>query len=266
MTRSWMSHAPRRISSNRAGSKPYSDTGRPTTALKPTFGSECPSYIHVCPPSSVSMTRGAASANFVERDLRTSPAAPRCGRRRRRCTGARLVWFSRNVTVRSAPVLAVVKLRFADISSMEAMVRDPRFSKSSGALRRTLRSALMVIRAAPAQYTSAARSISDDCMPTMSPRFIFDGVRPLTITSYASRHTRSMDTARYTASADSTGGDDAVVRQDDQVRGTDLLANSAARQGASISPSYSRQDTCHRRTVSPSDVPARAACRGQRSG
>ena len=59
----------------------------------------------------------------------------------------------------------------------------------------------MVMRATPAQYTSAARSIRDACMPTMSPRFIFDGVRPVTITSYASRQTRSMDTARYTASA-----------------------------------------------------------------
>ena len=41
----------------------------------------------------------------------------------------------------------------------------------------------MVNRAAPAQYTSAARSISEACMPTMSPRFIVDGVRPVTITS-----------------------------------------------------------------------------------
>ena len=41
----------------------------------------------------------------------------------------------------------------------------------------------MVMRAAPAQYTSAARSIREACIPTMSPRFIFDGVRPVTITS-----------------------------------------------------------------------------------
>ena len=34
-TRASMSHAPRRISSKRTGSKPYSSTGRPTTALKP---------------------------------------------------------------------------------------------------------------------------------------------------------------------------------------------------------------------------------------
>ena len=36
--RAAMSHAPRRISSKRVGSKLYSLTGRPTTALNPTFG------------------------------------------------------------------------------------------------------------------------------------------------------------------------------------------------------------------------------------
>ena len=41
--RSWMSQAPLRISSNRAGSKLYSLTGRPTTALKPTLGISSPS-------------------------------------------------------------------------------------------------------------------------------------------------------------------------------------------------------------------------------
>ena len=41
--RAWMSHAPRRMSSKRLGSKLYSSTGRPTTALKPTLGNSCPS-------------------------------------------------------------------------------------------------------------------------------------------------------------------------------------------------------------------------------
>ena len=61
--RSWMSHAPLRISSNRAGSKLYSLTGRPTTALKPTLGISSPSYIHTWVPSSFSTTRGARSAS-----------------------------------------------------------------------------------------------------------------------------------------------------------------------------------------------------------
>src|SRR5262245_43740156 len=62
-TRAAMSHAPRRISSNRVGSKLYSSTGRPTTALKPTFGRNSPSYSHISRPSSCSTTRGARSAN-----------------------------------------------------------------------------------------------------------------------------------------------------------------------------------------------------------
>ncbi len=65
LTRAWISQAPRRISSNRAGSKPYSDTGLPTTALNPTLGSDFPSYIQVWPPSPVSTTRGARSANLL---------------------------------------------------------------------------------------------------------------------------------------------------------------------------------------------------------
>ena len=41
--RASMSHDPRRIWSNRTGSLPYSSTGRPTRALKPTLGSSWPS-------------------------------------------------------------------------------------------------------------------------------------------------------------------------------------------------------------------------------
>ena len=85
--------------------------------------------------------------------------------------------------MRSAPVLAVVKFRFADISSMDVMVQSSFLVIRWRSRSERCGSALMVMRAAPAQYTSAARSISDACMPTMSPRFIFDGVRPVTITS-----------------------------------------------------------------------------------
>ncbi len=49
-----MSQAPRRISSKRVGSNPYSSLGRPATALKPTFGTCSPSQIQAWPPSSVS--------------------------------------------------------------------------------------------------------------------------------------------------------------------------------------------------------------------
>ena len=45
-TRSWMSYAPLRISSNAVGSKPYSSGGRPATALSPTLGIVVPSYSH----------------------------------------------------------------------------------------------------------------------------------------------------------------------------------------------------------------------------
>ena len=85
-TRAWMSQAPRRISSKRAGSNPYSDTGRPTTALNPTLGSECPSYIQVCPPPSVSTTRGARSANLR-------------GTRPSKVSGGSTMWSSTEMTV-----------------------------------------------------------------------------------------------------------------------------------------------------------------------
>ncbi len=64
-SRARMSHAPRRISSNRVGSKPYSVGGRPATALKPTFAISSPSQSHRWPPSSDSTTRGARSAYFA---------------------------------------------------------------------------------------------------------------------------------------------------------------------------------------------------------
>lgn len=41
----------------------------------------------------------------------------------------------------------------------------------------------MVIRAAPAQYTSAARSISERCMPAMSDQFMLTGSLPVSMTS-----------------------------------------------------------------------------------
>ena len=74
-TRACTSHAPRRISSKRVGSKPYSVDGRPTTALKPTFGSSWPCHIHASPPSSVATTRGSSV-----RELRREPAGERVGR------------------------------------------------------------------------------------------------------------------------------------------------------------------------------------------
>ena len=40
----------------------------------------------------------------------------------------------------------------------------------------------MVMRAAPAQYTSAARSMSESFIPYMSERFIAVGSRPVSIT------------------------------------------------------------------------------------
>ena len=61
-SRASMSQAPRRIWSKRVGSKLYSSTGRPTTALNPTLGNSSPSKTHVSDPSAVSITRGARSA------------------------------------------------------------------------------------------------------------------------------------------------------------------------------------------------------------
>ena len=59
------SHAPRRISSKRVGSKPYSLDGRPTTALNPTFGSNCRCHSHASPPSSVGTTRGCVVGELL---------------------------------------------------------------------------------------------------------------------------------------------------------------------------------------------------------
>ena len=41
----------------------------------------------------------------------------------------------------------------------------------------------MVIRAAPAQYTSAARSMSERCMPAMSDQSILSGSWPVSMMS-----------------------------------------------------------------------------------
>ena len=60
--RAEMSHEPRRIWSKRVGSKLYSSTGRPTTALNPTFGRCWPSKSQVSEPSSSSITLGALLA------------------------------------------------------------------------------------------------------------------------------------------------------------------------------------------------------------
>src|SRR3954454_8138122 len=85
-TRAAMSHAPRRISSNRVGSKLYSSTGRPTTALKPTFGRISPSYSHISRPSSCSTTRGARSASAA-------------GTRPSNACGGSTTWSSHEMTV-----------------------------------------------------------------------------------------------------------------------------------------------------------------------
>ena len=63
-TRACTSQAPRRISSKRVGSNPYSVFGRPATALNPTFGSSWPCHIQASPPSSV-----GDDARLVVREL-----------------------------------------------------------------------------------------------------------------------------------------------------------------------------------------------------
>src|SRR6478735_4357120 len=60
-TRAWMSHAPRRISSKRVGSKLSSLRGRPTTALSPTLYWRSPSYSQYSIPASSISTLGARS-------------------------------------------------------------------------------------------------------------------------------------------------------------------------------------------------------------
>ena len=74
-TRASTSQAPRRISSKRVGSKPYSVDGRPTTALNPTFGSTWPCQTHASPPSSV-----GDDARFLVGVLLREPAGERVGR------------------------------------------------------------------------------------------------------------------------------------------------------------------------------------------
>ena len=74
-TRAFTSHAPRRISSKRVGSKPYSLDGRPTTALNPTLGSCWPCHTHASPPSSV-----GDDARLVVGELLREPAGERVGR------------------------------------------------------------------------------------------------------------------------------------------------------------------------------------------
>ena len=46
LIRSWMSKHPGRMSSKEAGSIPYSDRGRPATALSPTLRDSEPLYRH----------------------------------------------------------------------------------------------------------------------------------------------------------------------------------------------------------------------------
>ena len=73
----------------------------------------------------------------------------------------------------------------AGLGGGEAQVRGQfvdRFHSQSAQLS-TAGSALMVRRAAPAQYTSAARSISERCMPAMSDQFICAGCLPVSMTS-----------------------------------------------------------------------------------
>ena len=83
--RASMSHAPRRISSKRVGSKLYSLTGRPTTALNPTFGNSLP----VVDPRLAAVVafddvRRVGRRAAPARAPRTCRAARRCGRRRKR--------------------------------------------------------------------------------------------------------------------------------------------------------------------------------------
>ena len=79
--RASMSHAPRRIWSNRTGSKPYSDTGRPATAFIPTVGNRRPSTSQACIPSSSVTTMGPRSPN-------------RDGMRPSKASGASTTWSS----------------------------------------------------------------------------------------------------------------------------------------------------------------------------
>ena len=79
--RASMSHAPRRMWSNRTGSKPYSDTGRPATAFIPTVGNRRPSTSQACIPSSSVTTFGPRSAK-------------RAGMRPSKASGASTTWSS----------------------------------------------------------------------------------------------------------------------------------------------------------------------------
>ena len=79
--RASMSHAPRRIWSNRTGSKPYSDTGRPATAFMPTVGKRRPSTSQTCMPLSSVTTLGPRSPK-------------RLGMRPSKASGASTTWSS----------------------------------------------------------------------------------------------------------------------------------------------------------------------------
>ena len=193
-----MSQAPLRISSNRAGSNPYSDTGLPTTALNPTLGSAWPSYSHVC--------RAIFGVNNLWDTI---------GELFRHAAGEGVRGFDDVVVDGDDGVAALGPLRLGQErdgsvltglggGEVEICRRARRWTSritaslpdGSSSYASTPLSALMVIRAAPAQYTSAARSISDACIPNMSPYPWCDGFRLVSITSYASLHTRSIDAAR----------------------------------------------------------------------
>ena len=62
------------MSAKRVGSKLYSLTGRPATALNPTLGSECPAYSQVSDPSSRVAIRGASSAYLAGNRDANAPA------------------------------------------------------------------------------------------------------------------------------------------------------------------------------------------------
>src|SRR4051812_14971981 len=126
--RACTSQAPRRISSKRVGSKPYSAVGRPATALNPTFGRSSPFQSHASPPSSVATTRGARSRNFA-------------GNRSTNASGGSTTWSStetigvqrsrgsgsgRKVTSVRRPVLPPKDVDACRSSSDIPIVRSPR--------------------------------------------------------------------------------------------------------------------------------------------
>ena len=182
--RARMSHAPRRISSKRVGSKLYSSTGPPDDRVEADVGQLL----------ALEHPRLAAVGAFDDARRARRRTSPGGGPRTRR--GGSTMWSSTEIMVKrrsarsgsgsheTSPAVAVVKPCFACSSSSGMATATPTPRARRAPARGTT----------PCQYTGAARSISDALSCFWCVGAIGIGLRSIARTSQCSMHVRSNST------------------------------------------------------------------------